>query len=142
VGRCVVGVLLPPLVFSTKDLFAFPFIQTTLLLSLLGETSLLSGSVFMHQHFSRNASPLDPVTGLSRTVAYAGQQPWLVGASIRQNIVFGSPWDKKRYEATIKACQLERDIEILELGDATEVGEKGTGESRLAAFPCFAIRSV
>jgi len=82
----------------------------------------------MHEHFSRKGSPLDPVTGFSRTVAYAGQQPWLVGASIRQNIVFGSPWDPTRYAAAVSACQLERDIEIFELGDETEVGEKGTGE--------------
>lgn len=80
----------------------------------------------MHSHFSRNTAPLDPVTGLSKTVAYCSQQPWLVGASIRENIVFGSPWDEKRYKDTILACQLERDLEIFELGDETEVGEKGT----------------
>jgi ABC-type multidrug transport system fused ATPase/permease subunit len=42
------------------------------------------------------------------------------------NITFGSPYDEKRYLATLKACQLERDLEIFELGDETEVGEKGT----------------
>lgn len=34
--------------------------------------------------------------------------------------------DEKRYLETIAACQLERDLEIFELGDETEVGEKGT----------------
>ena len=33
--------------------------------------------------------------------------------------------DKKRYEMTIKSCQLMRDLEILPAGDATEIGEKG-----------------
>jgi ABC-type multidrug transport system fused ATPase/permease subunit len=49
-----------------------------------------------------------------------------MGATIKENIVFGSAVDETRYRATLKACQLERDLAIFELGDATEVGEKGT----------------
>ena len=40
-------------------------------------------------------------------------------------MLFGSQFDAKRYETTIKACQLMRDLEILPAGDATEIGEKG-----------------
>ncbi|CAK9784394.1 unnamed protein product [Cutaneotrichosporon oleaginosum] len=101
--------------------------KTTLILSLLGETVLLTGKVFMpNDHASRDLCPVDPVTGLSDTVAYCAQTAWLVGATIRENIVFGSTWDEARYEAVVHACALERDFEIFDLGDETEVGEKGT----------------
>ncbi|WVO14579.1 hypothetical protein L204_102214 [Cryptococcus depauperatus] len=101
--------------------------KTTLILGLLGETLLLKGRIFMpDDHADRDVCPVDPTTGLSDTVAYCAQTPWLVGASIKDNIVFGSHWNEKRYEQIVKACALERDFEIFELGDDTEVGEKGT----------------
>ncbi|KIR99113.1 ATP-binding cassette transporter [Cryptococcus deuterogattii 2001/935-1] len=101
--------------------------KTTLILGLLGETLLLEGQVFMpDDHANRDVCPIDSATGLADTVAYCAQTPWLVGASIKENIIFGSSWDKKRYDYVIKACALQRDFEIFELGDETEVGEKGT----------------
>jgi ATP-binding cassette, subfamily C (CFTR/MRP), member 1 len=33
--------------------------------------------------------------------------------------------DEKRYVTTVKACCLERDFEILQSGDLTEIGERG-----------------
>ena len=33
--------------------------------------------------------------------------------------------DKSRYVDTIRMCELEKDIEILQAGDLTEIGEKG-----------------
>jgi len=45
--------------------------------------------------------------------------------TIRDNISFGLPFDIIKYVNTIKACQLERDLEILPAGDLTEIGEKG-----------------
>lgn len=101
--------------------------KSTLILSLLGETVLLKGEVFMpDDHASRDLCPVDPATGLSDTTAYCAQTAWLVGATIRENIVFGSVWNEERYKAVVHACALERDFEIFELGDETEVGEKGT----------------
>ncbi|ODN87389.1 ATP-binding cassette transporter [Cryptococcus wingfieldii CBS 7118] len=101
--------------------------KTTLILGLLGETLLLDGQVFMpDDHANRDICPVDPTTGLVDSIAYCAQTAWLVGASIRENIVFGSKWDKTRYDVVVKACALERDFEIFELGDETEVGEKGT----------------
>jgi hypothetical protein len=42
-------------------------------------------------------------------------------ATIRDNIVFGCAYgfDKLRYEATLEACALVRDLEALDAGDLT-----------------------
>jgi ABC-type multidrug transport system fused ATPase/permease subunit len=48
-----------------------------------------------------------------------------VNDTIKQNILFASPYSEERYKAVLVACSLERDIEILDHGDETQVGEKG-----------------
>ena len=45
--------------------------------------------------------------------------------TIRDNILFGSPMNETRYVQTIISCCLERDFEIMQAGDLTEIGEKG-----------------
>ena len=66
----------------------------------------------------------DHETGLFNTVAYAAQSAWLLNATIRENILFGEPYDAERYANVIRACALVRDLETLEGGDMTEIGEK------------------
>ncbi|RKP10579.1 multi drug resistance-associated protein MRP [Thamnocephalis sphaerospora] len=58
-------------------------------------------------------------------VAYAPQQPWIMNATLRENITFGHDYDPDFYEKTIEACALRQDIEMLPGGDQTEIGEKG-----------------
>ncbi|KAL1984730.1 hypothetical protein VTN96DRAFT_8763 [Rasamsonia emersonii] len=58
-------------------------------------------------------------------VAYVAQQPWVMNASVRENIVFGHRWDPQFYELTIEACALVDDFKTLPDGDQTEVGERG-----------------
>ncbi|KNE54789.1 hypothetical protein AMAG_00743 [Allomyces macrogynus ATCC 38327] len=62
-------------------------------------------------------------------VAYAAQQAWLQNATIRDNVLFGSPFQKNRYDKVLQACALVRDLEILPAGDMTEVGDKGVNLS-------------
>ena len=45
--------------------------------------------------------------------------------TIRDNILFGQEMDEDRYNATIEASQLVNDLDMLEGGDLTEIGEKG-----------------
>lgn len=73
---------------------------------------------------SKNASNIDE-HGNMHTVSYTAQTPWLVNDSIRQNILFGFPWDEERYRQVLECCALNQDMEILEDGDATEIGAKG-----------------
>lgn len=56
-------------------------------------------------------------------VAYAPQQPWIQNGSIRENILFGLPYDRAFYQRVITLCCLKSDFEQLVDGDRTEIGE-------------------
>jgi ABC-type multidrug transport system fused ATPase/permease subunit len=99
--------------------------KTSMLMALLGEMSLVDGSVYLPGGKCREDLKADPETGLTESVAYCAQQAWLVNGTIKENIVFASPWDARRYKNVIVACSLQRDLEILDSGDQTLVGEKG-----------------
>ncbi|CAE7247979.1 Abcc1 [Symbiodinium sp. CCMP2592] len=57
--------------------------------------------------------------------AYVPQNPQVLNASVRENILFGLPLNEERYEEAIAACCLEQDLDQFVEGDATEIGEKG-----------------
>jgi ABC-type multidrug transport system fused ATPase/permease subunit len=59
------------------------------------------------------------------STAYVAQSPWVMNASVRENIVFSHRWDPAFYDRTIKACALTEDLAVLPDGDQTEVGERG-----------------
>ncbi|XP_028129811.2 probable multidrug resistance-associated protein lethal(2)03659 [Diabrotica virgifera virgifera] len=62
-------------------------------------------------------------------ISYASQEPWLFASTIKQNILFGEPWDPKKYERVIKVCALERDLSLLAHGDKSMVGDRGVALS-------------
>ncbi|KAB5531239.1 hypothetical protein GE09DRAFT_1146361 [Coniochaeta sp. 2T2.1] len=99
--------------------------KTSLLMALLGEMTIMKGRVFLPGGRSREEVHVDPETSLADTCAYVAQQAWLVNGSIKENILFAAPFDEKRYHDVIVVCALERDLEILDNGDETLVGEKG-----------------
>ena len=99
--------------------------KTSLLMALLGEMTLINGSVYLPGGRSREELEPNLETGLTESVAYCAQQAWLINDTIKQNIVFAAPWDQSRYSSVIIACALERDLQILDGGDSTLVGEKG-----------------
>ncbi|TFK73581.1 hypothetical protein BDN72DRAFT_834451 [Pluteus cervinus] len=88
--------------------------KSSFLLALLGE---------MH------ASPLgtDSWCSLPRGggIAYAPQEPWILNETIRENIVFGLPFDSERYQKVIHQCALRPDLAQFEASDSTEIGERG-----------------
>ena len=53
---------------------------------------------------------------------YVPQNPWCQNLSLRENIVFGQPWDEAHYREVLHACALELDLEILAAGDLSKVG--------------------
>lgn len=85
--------------------------KSSVLMAILGELPAASGRL-----------ELDPRLRLS----YAPQRPWLFAGTIRDNILFGAPWDPERYQEVVRVCCLERDFEqSLPAADLTMVGERG-----------------
>uniref|UniRef100_A0A8C0T271 Multidrug resistance-associated protein 1 n=1 Tax=Canis lupus familiaris TaxID=9615 RepID=A0A8C0T271_CANLF len=58
------------------------------------------------------------------TIAYVPQQSWIQNGTIKDNILFGSELDEKRYQQVLEACALLPDLEVLPGGDLAEIGEK------------------
>ena len=52
------------------------------------------------------------------------QQAWIQNATVRDNILFGKPFNEERYNRILDACALRPDLQILPAGDTTEIGEK------------------
>lgn len=98
--------------------------KTSLLMALLGEMFITKGRVFLPHAANRRKCPVD-ANGLAETVAYCPQQAWMVNDTVRNNILFAAPYDHQRYKRVLKACELERDLEILSDGDQTLIGDKG-----------------
>jgi ABC-type bacteriocin/lantibiotic exporter with double-glycine peptidase domain len=59
------------------------------------------------------------------SIGYVPQEAWLLNMTLRDNIIFGSPYDEKRYNETIRVCALKRDLTLMAHGDQTEIGERG-----------------
>lgn len=86
--------------------------KSSLLYALLGEIPKISGKV--------------TVFG---SVAYVSQVSWIQSGTIRDNILFGSPMDKVKYDYAIKMSALDIDIDSFDYGDLTEIGQRGLNMS-------------
>ncbi|CAK4442154.1 unnamed protein product, partial [Aphanomyces euteiches] len=67
--------------------------------------------------------------GVNGRVAYFAQQPWIQNMTIRENILFGLPYDRVKYNRVIEACALQKDLTLFAAGDRTEIGSKGVNVS-------------
>ncbi|KAJ6474594.1 multidrug resistance-associated ABC transporter [Mycena vitilis] len=83
-----------------------------------GKTSLLSA---INGDMSRSEGKVT----LFGSVSYAPQNPWILSATVRENIVFNHLYDETFYQTVLEACALGPDIALLPQADLTEVGEKG-----------------
>ncbi|GJN31916.1 hypothetical protein PR202_gb20371 [Eleusine coracana subsp. coracana] len=59
------------------------------------------------------------------STAYVAQTAWIQNGTIEENILFGKPMHRERYKEVIRVCCLEKDLEMMEFGDQTEIGERG-----------------
>ena len=82
--------------------------KSSLLSAILGEMHPIRGSVRVHGR-----------------IAYMAQQAWIQNCTVRDNILFHSPYDPARYAATLEAACLTADLANLPAGDMTEIGERG-----------------
>ncbi|KAG5892082.1 hypothetical protein JTB14_011985 [Gonioctena quinquepunctata] len=86
--------------------------KSSLLQSILGELNVSEGTIH-----------------IDGKVSYASQEPWIFGATIRNNILFGLDYDKKRYQEVTSACALEIDFKQFQNRDLTIVGDRGASLS-------------
>ncbi|XP_067118442.1 ATP-binding cassette sub-family C member 4-like isoform X1 [Centruroides vittatus] len=86
--------------------------KTSLLMSMLGELPSSSGEI--------------KVKG---KIAYASQEAWVFGGSVKQNILFGDVFDEEKYNNVLHVSALEKDINLFPYGDRTLVGERGVSLS-------------
>ncbi|XP_057868476.1 ABC transporter C family member 14 [Cryptomeria japonica] len=82
--------------------------KSSLLSSVLGEMPKISGKV-----------------KVSGTTGYVPQTSWIQNGTIEENILFRLPMDISKYNNVIRVCALEKDLEMMEFGDQTEIGERG-----------------
>jgi ABC-type multidrug transport system fused ATPase/permease subunit len=87
--------------------------KTALLQALLGELDKLGGVTYIPDEM----------------IGYCSQTPWLQSMSIRDNILFSSPYEERRYRDVLDACALLPDLADLKHGDLSFVGENGVGLS-------------
>ncbi|KAF8922710.1 ABC protein [Mucidula mucida] len=82
--------------------------KSSLLQGLIGEMKLLEGQ------FS-----------FGGRVAYCPQTAWIQNATLKDNILFGQPFDTAKYWSVLERACLIPDLQMLPDGDLTEIGEKG-----------------
>jgi ABC-type transport system involved in cytochrome bd biosynthesis fused ATPase/permease subunit len=46
--------------------------------------------------------------GVSGKVFYISQQAWIFPASLKQNILFGMPYDKEKFDKVVEVCSLKK----------------------------------
>lgn len=97
--------------------------------SIIGEADLLNGLVLgptstpTSERYSRNVNKTDWI--IPTSIAFVAQIPWIENATIKDNILFGLPFDRTRYDKVLQSCALEKDLETLDDGDATDIGFNG-----------------
>ena len=78
------------------------------------------------------------------SIAYASQMAFIQNSTLKENIIYGNPYDEALYQATLEMCALLPDIKVLPAGHDTEIGERGINLSggRLFGFGHSLIYSV
>ena len=84
-----------------------------------GKSSLLNGILGEMHKLNKG------LINLNGSVAYVPQQAWIQNATVKDNILFGRPFEEEAYNKVIEACSLLTDLQIMPAGDKTEIGEKG-----------------
>ena len=72
--------------------------KSTLLNAILGELHHTAGTVY--------------VADLATGFGLAGQEAWIQHATVRENILFGRPYDMDYYESVLDACALNDDLKV------------------------------
>lgn len=89
------------------------------LIGIYGETA--SGKSSLLNAIAGNITMISGNKSIHGKISFCPQIPWMINGSIKQNILFGLPFNKERYDNVIKVCQLEKDLKSMDLGDETYI---------------------
>jgi len=82
-------------------------------------------STLLHALIGDVASDASDIT-IRGSVAYASQSPFILNATLRDNILFGKDYDQTLYDRVLEACNLLPDLKQLgPAKDLTQIGERG-----------------
>ena len=59
------------------------------------------------------------------TLAVVPQRAWIFSGTVRENILFGRPFVPELYRRTVEVCALQPDLDLMDNGDLSEIGEWG-----------------
>ncbi len=51
--------------------------------------------------------------GGAGSLAYAAQNPWIFNSSVRNNVLFGKPYDASAYSRAVTSCALSTDLKLV-----------------------------
>ncbi|KAL8668966.1 MAG: hypothetical protein Q9168_006429 [Polycauliona sp. 1 TL-2023] len=101
--------------------------KSLLLAAILGEADKISGTIKVPraplQRYDHKANKSNWI--IDAAVAFVAQIPWIENATIKDNILFGLPFDKERYDKVLASCALTKDLDMLPDGELTEIGANG-----------------
>jgi ABC-type transport system involved in cytochrome bd biosynthesis fused ATPase/permease subunit len=87
-----------------------------------GKSSLFE-AILNNMSITRNSQ--NSKIKVNGSISYVAQVPWIQNDTIKNNILFLSELDERKYDEILKISQLTHDLEQLEGKDLTEIGEKG-----------------
>ncbi|KAJ2143442.1 hypothetical protein IW142_003724 [Coemansia sp. RSA 564] len=100
--------------------------KSSLLSALIGNMELIQGKMLVPTHLETDDMlNINNDCAVLSDIAYVSQEPWLRNATIRENILFGEPFEKQRYERVLRMCALGPDLALLSARDLSEIGERG-----------------
>ena len=103
--------------------------KSLLLAAILGEVDKISGTInvpkalSVEERFDHKATKGNWI--LDSSIAFVAQIPWIENATIKDNILFGLPFDAGRYNKVLSVCALEKDLDMLPDGELTDIGANG-----------------
>lgn len=82
--------------------------KSTLLSSIIGENNCISGNRYLHG-----------------SVAYVSQVPFVQSATLKDNVLFGKPYNEVKFQQALRVSALLDDLKLFPNREMTEIGEKG-----------------
>lgn len=85
--------------------------KSTFCHALIGEVPYANGDITLHTY--------------TEGIGFCGQSPFLLNATLQENIVGFAPFDQAKYDEIIKATRLDVDVSLMPSGHDTNIGSNG-----------------